>query len=144
MPRLKLEYAVAAGLAVVVAMVVMNLVNSDVRWCQRVFAGLVKGNPSVRSAIAWDRFRAEDVDVGATYARLPNAQEQLGYQQGFIQSFSKGFQEEGGRLRSFTNWRAETDGSVAVDYPAKQKTLLFHLSAEAGRRQLVGIGWQQP
>ena len=138
------EYAVAGGLAVGAAMVVVNLVNSDVALCRRTFAGLVKGDPAMRHAIAWDRLRAEDVDVGASYTKLTGALDRLTYQQTFIKAFAEGFRHEGGTLKSFTHWRAEPDGSVAVDYPAKQKTLVFELSSEAGRPQVVGIRWKQP
>ena len=138
------EYAVAAGLAVGAALVVVNLVNSDVALCRRTFAGLVKGDPAVRNAIAWDRFQAEEIDVGASYATLTDPRAQRSYQQTFIKAFSAGFAHEGGALGAFTRWRVEPDGAVAVDYPAKQKTLLFRLSSEAGRRQVVGLGWKQP
>ena len=144
MLRLKLEYVAAAGVAAVAAMVVMNLANSDVRLCRGIFARLAKGDPSVRNAIAWERFQAEDVNVGATYAGLPSPQEQLGYQQAFIRAFAAGFQHEGGRVGAFTHWRVEPNGSVAADYPAKRKTIVFELSSETGRPQLAGIRWQSP
>ena len=115
--------------------------GQEVRFCRRVFGGLVKGEPNVGGSIAWDRLKALDLDLGSAYAKLPPGERQK-FQQAFIQNFAVGFRQGQGQLMAFTNWRMEHDGSVAVDYPAKHKTLLFRVS-ETGKRQLEGIAWKQ-
>ncbi len=115
--------------------------DPDVRFCRRTLAQLVNSDLSVSRAIDWPHLQALEVNVGATYAALPNRQEQVSYEQAFIRSFAQGFRQSGGRLNGFTRWSVARDGTVSADYPAKQKTLVFHLSA--GRpHQLEGIGWK--
>jgi len=130
--------ALVAGVAAAAAFAHLSG-SPEVRLCRRVFAGLVNGNEAVRAAIEWERLKALGVDVGAAYARLPDEREQQEYQQAFVRSFAEGFQRGGATLRSFTNWRLGEDGTVSVEYPAKQKTLRFRLSATG--KQVQEIGW---
>ena len=132
---------VAATVAVAAAagVLIHRAGSGDVRLCRRVFAGLVHGDAKVRAAIDWERLKALDVDVGAAYAQLPDAQEKRNYQDAFIRSFAEGFRQGGATLRAFTNWRLGEDGTVSADYPAKQKTLRFRLSASG--TQVREIGW---
>ena len=115
------------------------LSDPDVRLCHRVLAQLVNADLAVSRSIDWDHLQALDANVGATYAALQNREERVGYERAFIRNFAEGFRKSGGRLSAFTHWRAEPDGTVSADYPAKQKTLVFRLS---GRRQVDGIAWK--
>ena len=142
-PKSKIQNVSVGAIGVVVAALVMGGVylssDPDVRLCRRALAHLVNGNLSAGRAIDWAHLQALDVDVGAAYAALPNRQEQLNYERAFIQNFAGGFRKNGGRLDALTHWRVEPDGTVSVDYPAKQTTLVFRLS---GRRQVDGIAWK--
>ena len=131
---------VVVGVILAVAAGVYLWTGSDVRLCRRVLAQLVNADPSVSRAIDWSRLQALEVNVGATYAALANRQEQMDYEHAFIRSFAEGFRKSGGQLSAFTHWRAEPDGSVSADYPAKRKTLVFRLSG-SGRHQVDGIVW---
>ena len=139
--RVDWEYAVASILVIVVAAFLLNFVGQEVRFCRRVLTGLANGNPSVRQAIDWERLQAIGIDVGAAYAQLPSDKERREYQDAFIRSFAEGFRQQGGSVKVFTHWRVEGDGTVAADYPAKNRNLLFQLSG-GWRKQVVGIQWQ--
>lgn len=139
--RLALEYAVGIVLMVLAGLLVMTVRSrDDVRLCKRVFAGLVKGDVSVRSAIEWTQLKALDVDVGAAYSAL-SPEDQAAYQEAFIKRFAEGFRQGGATARAFTRWRREDAGTVAVDYRAKQRTLLFRLTGRQPAR-IAGIAWQ--
>jgi len=112
--------------------------SRDVRLCQRVFAGLVKGNDAVREAIDWERLMALDVDIGASYRQLSTPAEQVAYERMFIRGFSEGFRQAEATPEAFRGWRRGADGTVSADYPAKQKTLRFRLSIDGKRVQEMG------
>ena len=134
-----------AILAAVVLVVIARIVQSDVAFCREVFRGLVEGKPSVQRRIDWEHLSALNVNVGATYTRLPNDQERADYRRTFIEHFSKGFRQVGGTTAGFRHWRvlARKDQKVVVaaDYEAKQKTLLMSVPA-SGTRKLETIQWQ--
>ena len=127
------------GLAVG-GLLVWSLFGQDVKLCKRVLTGLIQGNQAVRQHIDWDHLTALDVDVGATYTQIQDAQEQAIYQRMFVQKFAEGFAQASADASVFTGWRAQGDGTVTVDYPAKSKTLVFRLS-ESGK-QIAGVAWQ--
>ena len=132
----------AIGLLIAAGWGVVHLCSDpDIRFCRRVLGQLVNGNPSVSRVIDWAHLQALDVNVGATYAALPNQQEQLNYERAFVRNFAVGFRKSGGQLSAFTHWRAEPDGTVSADYPAKHKTLVFRLTG-SGRHQVDGIAWK--
>ena len=144
-PKSKIQNASSAGvIGAIAAALVMGgfslLSDPDIRFCRRALAQLVNMNLSVGRSIDWAHLQALEVNVGATYAALPSRQEQADYEQAFIRNFAGGFRKNGGRLDGFTRWRVASDGTVSADYPAKQKTLVFHLSGGKGR-QLEGLGW---
>ena len=137
-----LSAAFSVGVVVIIA-ALLRLSDRDVRFCRGVLHDLVMGRQSVQSRIDWERVTAMGVDIGATYAQLPNDGERAQYRRAFIRNFADGFRKSGGRLDGFTHWMVAPDGTVSADYPAKGKTLVFHLSA-GGHRQLEGIGWRSP
>lgn len=132
-------------LAAAAAVFIMRISQSEVGFCREVLKGLAEGKPSVKGRIAWERLRALDVDVGATYQALPNEVERSKYRQAFVLSFSQGFRRQGGSVKAFQRWRVHerrgTQVVVAADYPAKQKTLLMGIPA-SGPRKLETIQWQ--
>ena len=131
-----------------VAVFVLRASRSDVDLCRAVLAGLTQGRSSVAGQIAWERLRALDLDVGATYVKLPNAKEQGEYRQAFIENFAAGFQRTGASLPQFTGWRVQERSKgtiiVAADYAARQKTLLLTLPANASwwGKKIEAIQWQ--
>ena len=139
----------AAGVvALAVAAAVLwgpRLWHNDVQVCQRVFAGLVRGDEGIHDAIDWEHLSAMGVEAGKTFAALPNDWERTRYKQMFIAGFAKGFAENGAKASDFTGWRVrERNGEqtlVAADYASKGKTLLLGLS-HAGGGKLTSIQWQ--
>ena len=133
------------GLVVLAILVLRNPQQDAVRWTRQTFELLVSGRSSAQARIAWERLSAVGVDVGATYAKLPNAREQAGYRQAFLRELASGFRRSGARAESFVNWRImeQSDEAivVAADFPAKQKTLLMTLTV-GKPRQVTGIGWK--
>ena len=141
-PKSKIQhFLVVVGVILVIVGGFYLCSDSDVRLCRRVLVQLVNANPSVSRVIDWDHLQALEVNVGATHAVLPTRQEQMNYEQAFIRSFAEGFRKSGGQLSAFTHWRAEPDGTVSADYPAKHKTLVFRLTG-SGRHQVDGIVWR--
>lgn len=127
------------------AVFIMRISHSEVGFCREVLKGLAEGRSSVKQRIAWERLRALDVDVGATYQALPNEEERSKYRQAFVLSFSQGFRHAGGVPSGFVNWRVHGRSGkqlvIAADYPAKQKTLLMGIPA-AGSKKVETIQWQ--
>ena len=139
----KLMYASVTLVVIGLVAFVMHVMHHDVHRGQRILAGLVRGHASVSRGIAWERLKALDVDVGATYTHLPNDQERRAYERSFISHFAEGFRLAGGNSTAFTNWRVQerTDHQVviAVDYPIRHKTLLLSLD---GTGRLEAIQWR--
>ena len=129
-----------------IGVLAMRSGGNDVEFCRRTFRGLAEGRPGVHRRIEWERLKALGVDVGATYAKLPNEQERMQYRKAFIERFSEGFRRTGGKPEAFVGWRAQgrtDDGRVVVaaDYEGKSKTLLLHLSG-GWNKKLEAIQWQ--
>jgi len=138
----------ALTVAVVMAVVLgVQWSRRDVNFCRAVFKRMASGRPSVEKHIGWEQLKAIGVDIGAEYVAFPNDTERADYRQAFIASFAKGFKSTGGLPGSFKNWRVVDRGAgtvtVAADYAAKGKTLLFDVSTLAGRH-VVGIRWNEP
>jgi hypothetical protein len=132
--------AAVIGALAIVGVFVWSLFGQDVRLCKRVLTGLIQGNQSVRNKIDWAHFIALGMDVGAIYAKLPDAKQQAMYQQGFVLKFAEGFAESKADPAGFTDWQAQADGTVTVEYPAKSKTALFRLSENG--KQVAGLAWK--
>lgn len=132
-------------LAAAAAMGVMRMSKTDVEFCRKVLNGLVEGRPSVQRWIDWEHLKALEVDVGATYTHLASDAERAQYRRAFVESFSKGFRQANGVLNAFRHWRVHERGDgrivIAVEYEAKQKTLLLSLPA-SGKKKLEAIQWQ--
>lgn len=130
------------GLAVVAVVVLLvRFMNRDIALCRATLTGLANGQSSVQRHIDWEHLKALDVDVGLTYTQLPK-NEKAGYRQAFISYFAKGFRYVAGDTQAFTNWRMQPDGSIAVDYSAKQRTLVFHVTDSWLHRRVQAIQWQ--
>ena len=138
--KMSVEWSAGLEAVVLVGAVIWSLMGQDVRLCKRVFAGLVQGDQSVRKHIDWEHLKALDVDVGTDYTKLPSADEQAAYQQGFVRSFSEGFVRSKADPAGFAGWRAQSDGTVTVEYPAKSKTVVFQLSENG--KQVAGLAWK--
>ena len=143
--RWKTATAVAAIAGIAVLASVMRWTQRDIRAAQRILAGLAAGKVSVTRAIHWEQLQAIDLDVGSTYAQLPNDIERRAYQQSFVANFAEGFRQAGGRMKAFRGWRIQSRQPervvVAVDDTLRGKTLVLSLSASAPKR-LEGVQWQ--
>ena len=130
---------------VALVMVGMRLRGSDADVCRRTFAGLVQGRQSVQGAIDWAHLHALRADVGDTYRQLRDDKQRADFRKTFILGFSEGFRVQGVGAGAFTNWRiqarTEEQVTVAADYPAQHKTLVFRLSLRDGKR-IEDIQWQ--
>ncbi|MBI4322872.1 MAG: hypothetical protein HY596_01205 [Candidatus Omnitrophica bacterium] len=140
----ELKY-IAVTLLVVVALIgALRLTRSDVARCREVFQDLARGKRSVQQRIDWGQLHAIGVNVGATYAGLPDEGARVTYRRLFVEHFSKGFLQTGARLDEFVRWRVHERTPeqvvVAADYPAKQKTLLLTMAVSG--KKLEGIQWQ--
>ena len=123
-----------------------RLIRTEVGFCRDAFAGLAHGRLSAERQVDWEHLQAMGVDVGETYRRLPNAQEQRQYRQSFIGQFAGGLARSGAAATAFTGWRraGARDGEVlvAADYAVNQKTLLFGVSGSWFHRRITSMQWQ--
>ncbi len=142
-----LGYGAMVILAVAGLAWAMRAVSHDeAAWCRRVFAGLAAGRLYVQGDVNWERLKALGADVGEDYRALPNERERANFRRAFITRFASSFQGAKGRVQDFTGWRSQgrdDEGRliVAVDYPAKQQTLLVTVS-ELGQRRVDALQWQ--
>ena len=125
----------------------LNIKNQDINFSRRAFAGLINGRQAVQEMIDWANFKAVGADAGKTYSALPDDKERADYQKAFIEQFSLGFRQTGGRFKSFINWRIYDkkgeDIIVAADHKDKDnQTILFTVSGY-GRKKLEAIQWEQ-
>lgn len=136
----------APALVVAAVVVAVQWRASDVAFCRKTFEGLVRGRQSVETRIAWERLQAVGVNVGETYSGLPSEAERAKYRREFIAHLAGAFRQTGVPAKAFVGWRkAGRVGEtvvVAVDYPAKGRTLLLGLPA-SGRKQIEAIQWQE-
>ena len=136
----------SAGMALAVAAIVLGVrwVNRDVDFCRGVFRDLVHGRQAVQQRLDWEHLQAVGADIGADYAWLKGEQNLSDYRKTFIEYFVKGFTSQGARFEQFTNWRvlrrAGGAVTVAADYAAKGRTLLFTVPA-ARPRKVAAIQW---
>lgn len=140
----ELKYIALTLLVVASVVGITRLSRGDAGRCREAFQGLVKGRQSVQQRIDWGRLQAMGVNVGATYAGLPDDGARAKYRRLFVEYFSKGFLHTGARLDEFVRWRVHERTPervvVAADYPAKQKTLLLTMAVSG--KKLEGIQWQ--
>ena len=137
--RLTTEGAIGIGVIALIGIAVWSFIGQDVRLCKQVFAGLVTGDQGVRQKIDWSHFVALDANVGSVYTQLPDG-EKTPYEQTFVRNFSLGFAKAQADPSGFTNWRAQGDRTVTVDYPAKSKTAVFTLSENG--KQVTRLAWK--
>ncbi len=139
-----MKYAAAVLVVVGGLLVFLQSVSAEIRVCRSALEGLSRGQAWAQGRVDWNRLSAMGMNVGATYASLPNDRERARYRQAFITQFSKGFKGTGASARDFINWRVverETDRIVvAADYPGKGKTLLMTITAR-GKQRVESIQW---
>ncbi|MDD2679222.1 MAG: hypothetical protein PHO03_00250 [Candidatus Omnitrophica bacterium] len=140
-----LEYAILAGVVIVFLIFIFQIRTGDVNFCRAIFKDLAGGRYGVQKYIDWEHFQGLDIDVAATYNSFATQKEKTGYKKAFIQSFSRGFKNAGGRYKAFVNWRiyskAGNQITVAADYQGRNQTLLFTLPS-AGKKKLIALQWQ--
>src|SRR3989338_3435868 len=114
MTDVNLRYlGIVLGLVALIVLVLRNPQQDAVRWTRQTFELLVSGRSSAQARIAWERLSAVGVDVGATYAKLPNARDQAGDRPAFLRALASGFRRSGARAESFVNWRIEESAESA-------------------------------
>lgn len=141
-----IEYTAVALILILGIIFSQRLTGSEADFSRRIFAGLVKGQPSVRKLIDWSKFEAIGFSVAQEYAKLPGPKDKTAYEISFIKNFARGFKGTGARLGAFTRWRVQSRGLeqivVAADYPDKAKTLLFYIE-KMGKPKLVKVEWER-
>jgi hypothetical protein len=122
--------------------------RQDTEFCRDIiFSGLIKGQGAVAKYIDWENLTALGADAGVEYLKLPNSKEREDFQRAFINGFALGFLYDGGNPDNFTDWRPykqdKDSVTVAADYKAKKKILLFTLSKESKKGKLKALAWQE-
>jgi hypothetical protein len=139
-----LEYTLLIAIVMGALVFFIHMKNENTDFCRKVFNGLVKGSYAVQKFIDWEKLKAMNVDVGATYIKFTTEKQRSDYKQAFIKYLSLGFKQTGSKLDLFTNWRAYdryTDKTVvAADY--RGKIILFTISRD-GKRKLIAIQWKE-
>lgn len=138
---------VGVGLGALLAVaVVLRALEPPQRMCQRALSALAGSRQSAARFLDWEHLTALEVDVGAQYLALPNAQERSRYRLFFIRGFGAGFKEAGATPATFINWRVEGDADgravVAADHATQQKTLLLHVRPVFLGKKIDRIEWK--
>lgn len=116
--------------------------TQDVQFARSIMTLLVKGVYSVTKMIDWPSLRMLERDIGAEYQRLSSDHEKEYYQKAFVEGFRLAFNDRGGSLKSFRNWRFYKNVSPAISIvitntPDKNYATLFFIKHENGQRKLA-------
>lgn len=135
-------YLVIGVVLLLLVVFLFQLNPNEISRCRTMFSALVRGSYSAQKQIDWEKLKALDVDVGATYSQFPDGQQRLNYQKTFVKSFALGFKQMGGELAGFRNWRVYTKDAektvIAADY--RGQTLLLTFS-KVGKK-LTALQWK--
>ena len=145
---LDLKYGATVGAIVVALIGVLQLPaifpTTPVGFCRKAFESLARGRMGAVGMVDWEQLTAMGINVGTTYRSMAGDRNRASYQRQFIESFARGFRTSGGQMDAFVHWRVAGQQAgqtiVAVDYPAKQRTLLFAVPSD-GPRRVVAIQW---
>ncbi|HJR06746.1 MAG TPA: hypothetical protein VJ842_05780 [Pyrinomonadaceae bacterium] len=113
--------------------------KDDVAFAKDAVEGLLDGDTSVADAFDWENLKVPGADAGDAYKDLPDDENRVEFQKGFIEKFSQSFKASGASVNDLTNWREQSkDGEttiVAVD-TVTGKTMRVFVVHSDGRQQV--------
>ena len=113
--------------------------KDDVAFAKDAVEGLLNGDASVAGAFDWENLKVPGADTGAAYQDLPDDENRVEFQKGFIEKFSESFKASGASVDDLTNWREQSkEGEttiVAVD-TVTGKTMRIFVVHRDGRQQV--------
>lgn len=113
--------------------------KDDVTFAKDAVEGLLNGDASVADAFDWENLKVPGADAGAAYQDLPDDENRVEFQRGFIEKFSESFKASGASVDDLTNWREQSkEGEttiVAVD-TVTGKTMRVFVVRRDGRQQV--------
>lgn len=120
--------------------------QADVGYAQKTFESLARGEEAVAADIDWKTLQSLGIDVGVAYVALASDEERARFREGFITQFASSFQNTGGKVDSFTNWRTTSHDDIAtvVKADGPSGTLVLTVTRRDGRSQLSSIQQTRP
>lgn len=113
--------------------------KDDVAFAKDAVEGLLEGDASVADAFDWENLKVPGADAGEAYKDLPDEENRVEFQRGFIEKFSESFKASGASVNDLTNWREQSkEGEttiVAVD-TVTGKTMRVFVVRRDGRQQV--------
>ena len=139
----KIEYIIIISVLMIIPLVLINMGDSDVKFCRSVLNGLIQGRASVSKHIDWENLSIMNLDAGAAYKKLPNDKEKKDYQQAFIKNFSLAFKKLGANINMFVNWKVYGISNNKITVSALDRKhnvpLYLQINKGAGGKKLVSL-----
>ena len=138
------------GLMIIAAAVFAALLSGcagqdTVAFARRVFNGLIDGRFGVRSSIDWANLKMMGIETGAVYASLQTDSQRADFERSFIESFSRGYKEQGATKKAFSNWRLGTPAEdpkikyVLADCRGQDYITVFSVRQDGFSKKLVAM-----
>jgi len=113
--------------------------KDDVAFAKDAVEGLLNGDASVADAFDWENLKVPGANAGEAYKDLPDEENRVEFQRGFIEKFSESFKASGASVNDLTNWREQSkEGEttiIAVD-TVTGKTMRVFVARRDGRQQV--------
>ena len=113
--------------------------KDDVAFARDAVEGLLDGDASVAEAFDWENLKVPGANAGEAYKDLPDEENRVEFQRGFIEKFSESFKASGATPDDLKNWREQSkEGAttiVAAD-TVTGKTMRVFVVRRDGRQQV--------
>lgn len=113
--------------------------KDDVAFARDAVEGLLDGDASVADAFDWENLQVPGADAGAAYSEMPDDENRVEFQRGFIEKFSESFKASGASKDDLTKWRElskEGETTIVAAETRTGKTMRVFVVRRDGR-QLV-------
>lgn len=116
-------------------------VNADVRFAKTLLFSMVNGS-AAESAIDWETFRTDELDIGALYKALPNDTEKATFRKEFLAGFARSTPKLKANPGGISNWRVKSETPSETIVAADMNdgvVMLLTVSKRDGKQQLSAM-----
>lgn len=111
--------------------------KDDVVFAREAVEGLLAGDVGAAESFDWENLKVPGANAGEAYREMPDEENRVEFQKGFIEKFSESFKRSGASTDDLKNWREQSrEGEntvVAVDTKTG-KTMRVSVVRREGRQ----------